>query len=268
MINYGKYPLLGINISAVDYEYSVAEIIKAAHDNRPLAVSALAVHGVMTGYLDQVQRRRINGLDLVLPDGQPVRWGLNWKHKLKLLNRVYGPELMLRVINAAANEKIPFYLYGSTEQTINLLKKNLQNKSSNLIIAGMTPSKFRRITINEKEEIVEKIKASGAKIVLVGLGCPRQEVWVFEYRNLLKMPLLAVGAAFDFHAGVLNQAPPWMQKNGLEWFYRFLQEPRRLFKRYVVLNPYYLLLLFLEVLGLRHIPVLLPTGKEPEKKFG
>ncbi|MGI6227491.1 MAG: WecB/TagA/CpsF family glycosyltransferase, partial [Peptococcales bacterium] len=177
-------------------------------------------------------------------------------------------ELMLRVVKVAADKKIPIYLYGSTEKTIDLLKNNLQRKFASLIIAGAENSKFRRITINEKMEIVNEIKSSGAKIIFVGLGCPRQETWVFEYRNLLNMPLIAVGAAFDFHAGVLSQAPSWMQKSGLEWFYRFLQEPKRLFKRYIFLNPYYLFLLFLEVFALRHIPVLLPTGKEEEENFG
>ncbi|MGI6227384.1 MAG: WecB/TagA/CpsF family glycosyltransferase, partial [Peptococcales bacterium] len=132
MINYGKYPLLGLNISAVDYEYVVSKIVEASQEQKPLAISALAVHGVMTGYLDDVQRRRLNGLDLILPDGQPVRWGLNLKHRLRLLDRVYGPELMLRVVKVAADKKIPIYLYGSTEKTIDLLKNNLQRKFASL----------------------------------------------------------------------------------------------------------------------------------------
>ncbi|MGJ3223602.1 WecB/TagA/CpsF family glycosyltransferase [Geobacillus thermoleovorans] len=268
MINKGKYPILGVNISAVDYEYSVEAIKKAAKNGYPLAVTALAVHGVMTGYLDKQHRKRLNGLDLVVPDGQPVRWGLNWLYKIGLEERVYGPDLTLKTAEMAAKEGIPIYLYGSTEETLNKFSENLRRKFAGLIIAGQEPSKFRRLQPDEKQEVVNRIKNSGARIVFVGLGCPRQEVWVYEYRNLLNMPLLAVGAAFDFHAGTLKQAPSWMQKRGLEWFFRLTQEPKRLWKRYLYLNPYYLIVLFGEILGIKRVEVILPDGTEPEESFG
>jgi exopolysaccharide biosynthesis WecB/TagA/CpsF family protein len=268
MINKGKFPILGVQISAVDYEYAVYKIMEAAEQKRPLAVSALAVHGVMTGYMDVVHRRRLNGLDLVVPDGQPVRWGLRWRHGVSLPDRVYGPELTLRVAKEAARRKIPIYLYGSTEKTLNRFATNLESKFPGLIIAGKEASKFRRLTSQEKMDVVERIKHSGARIVFVGLGCPRQEVWVYEYRNLLNMPLLAVGAAFDFHAGLLKQAPPWMQKRGLEWLYRLIQEPKRLWKRYIVLNPLYLINLLGEILRIRQVPVEMPTWKEKEESYG
>ncbi len=268
MINEGKYPLLGVNISAVDYEYAVQRILEAAEECSSLAVSALAVHGVMTGCLDVAHRRRLNGIDLVVPDGQPVRWGLRLVHKVALPDRVYGPELTLQVVKAAAEKNLPIYLYGSTEKTLELFTANLRHSFPGLIIAGKEPSKFRKLNHQEKKDTIDRIVRSGARIVLVGLGCPRQEVWVFEYRNLLKTPLLAVGAAFDFHAGVLSQAPPWMQKNGLEWLYRLVQEPKRLWRRYLLLNPYYIAAIFLEAIGLRQVPVLMPDGQEPEESYG
>ncbi|WNR43764.1 WecB/TagA/CpsF family glycosyltransferase [Paenibacillus roseipurpureus] len=268
MMNQGKHAICGVNIAAVDYESAVHFIMDAARRQQPYAVSALAVHGVMTGYLDPEHRRRLNGLDLVVPDGQPVRWGLNLIYKTGLKERVYGPELTLRVAQAAAKQRIPIYLYGSKMETLELFERNLAEKFKGLVIAGKEPSKFRSLTPEEKAEVVSRIKASGAQIVFVGLGCPRQEVWAFEYRELLNMPLLAVGAAFDFHAGTLRQAPPWMQRRGLEWLYRFIQEPSRLWKRYMYLNPLYLITLFGEFTGIRKIPNLHPTGMETERSFG
>ena len=131
------------------------------------------------------------------------------------------------------------------------LSKNLLQKYPKLKIAGSLPSKFRTVSPEEKKEIVDTINASGAAITLVGLGCPRQEVWAYEFKDDLNMPVLAVGAAFNFHAGQLAQAPPIMQKYGLEWLFRFTKEPRRLWHRYMVLNPYYVSLVVLQMCGLR-----------------
>ncbi len=251
MIDKGKQNLLGIYIDAVDYEAAVAKIVQAAWERRSLAVSALAVHGVMTGVLDPVHAARLNTLDLVVPDGQPVRWALNWLHNTRLPDRVYGPTLTLKVCACAAAEGLPIYLYGSTTDILVRLADNLHRTFPNLQIAGMQPSRFCQITLAEKEEVVRAIVASGARILFVGLGCPRQEVWVYEHRGLLPMPMLAVGAAFAFHAGVLAQAPPQLQSMGLEWLYRLAREPRRLWRRYLQLNPLYLWLVSLQALGLR-----------------
>jgi N-acetylglucosaminyldiphosphoundecaprenol N-acetyl-beta-D-mannosaminyltransferase len=268
LIGLGKYPILGVRISAVDYDYAVSTIIEAAQKRTSLAVTALAVHGVVTGWLHSVQRRRFNGIDLVVPDGQPVRWALRWIHGVPLPDRVYGPELTLRVIEAAAKAGLPVYFYGSTVETIRLLVHNLKHAFPGLAIAGAMPSKFRKISKPEKLEILSRIRDSQARLVLVGLGCPRQEVWVYEYRDSLQMPVLAVGAAFSFLAGVLPQAPCWMQNAGLEWLYRLLQEPTRLWKRYILLNPMYLAGVFLEAFGILTIPVLFPNGSESEEFYG
>ena len=134
------------------------------------------------------------------------------------------------------------------------LKNQLNERFPELQIAGVRPSAFRQLTTAERDEAVAEIRASGARIVFVGLGCPRQEVFAFEMRELLGMPLVAVGAAFAFHAGMLPQAPPAWQRRGLEWLYRFAQEPRRLWKRYLVLNPLYLTLLGLQLVGLWKSP--------------
>lgn len=268
MINLGKHPVLGVGISAGDYKYATDAIIEAARERVPLSVAVLAVHGVMTGYNDDEHRRRLNSIDLVLPDGQPVRWALNWIHRLGLSDRVRGPQLTLEVMKAAARERLPVYFYGSTEDTLHRLVENLRHDFPGLIVAGAEPSKFRRLSQEEKSEVVERIRGSGARLVFVGLGCPRQEVWVYEYRDLLRMPLLAVGAAFPFHAGELSLAPLWMQKSGLEWLYRLVQEPERLWRRYLLLSSVYMVLVLLETLSVIKVPVLMPDGTETEESYG
>jgi exopolysaccharide biosynthesis WecB/TagA/CpsF family protein len=246
MIDGGKKNILGVCVDAVDYQAAVSRIIEAGLRREPFAVSTLAVHGVMTGALDRTHRFRLNSLDLVAPDGQPVRWALNWLHHAGLSDRVYGPLLMLKVCERAAERDLPVYLYGSRPEVVSKLEVALRQRYPRLKIAGSCPSQFRRLTQEEDSEVMRRIQDSGARIVFVGLGCPRQEVWVYEHRNALPMPLIAVGAAFDFHAGTLPQAPAWMQRVGLEWLFRLICEPRRLWKRYLLLNPAYVGLLFLQ----------------------
>ena len=251
MIDRGKTNIVGVGIDAIDYEGAVRRVIRAAKGPQPMAVSALAVHGVMTAALDPEHRYRLNNFDLVLPDGQPVRWAMNLLHGTKLRDRVYGPSFMWKTCEAAAAAGIPIFLYGSRQYVLDLLSRNLQQRIPKLNIAGTKPSRFRQLSQAEKAELVNEVRASGAGITFVGLGCPRQEVWAFEYRAALGMPVIAVGAAFDFHAGTLAQAPSVLQRVGLEWFFRLAQEPGRLWRRYLYLNPHYVALVVLQLLGLR-----------------
>jgi N-acetylglucosaminyldiphosphoundecaprenol N-acetyl-beta-D-mannosaminyltransferase len=255
-----KRNVVGILINATDYDQAVDHIIGAAREGRPCAVSALAVHGVMTGALDPQHRFRLNHLDLVVPDGQPVRWALNILHGAGLRDRVYGPNLMLAVCEAAAREQLSIFLYGSTTDTLGQLAHNLKQRFPKLHIAGSAPSKFRRLQPGEKNEVVAGIRNSGAAIVFVGMGCPRQEVWAYEFRDCTNIPIIAVGAAFAFHAGILRQAPEWIQRRGLEWLFRWFAEPARLSKRYALLNPAYLILVILQAARLKHFP---PEGRPP-----
>jgi N-acetylglucosaminyldiphosphoundecaprenol N-acetyl-beta-D-mannosaminyltransferase len=261
MIDLGRHNVLGIRIDAVDYEAAVQRIVDAAREHRPLGVSALAVHGVMTGVLDAAHRYRLNALEMVVPDGQPVRWALNALYGLRLNERVYGPTLMWKTCERMAREGMPVFLYGGTDELLDALSRRLQDAMPDLRIAGRRASRFRCLSNEERDQLVEEIRDSGAAITLVGLGCPRQEVWAFEFRERLSMPLLAVGAAFSFHAGRLSQAPDWMQHRGLEWLYRLLCEPARLWKRYLLLNPLYLALLALQWSGLRTLAP--ETGRRP-----
>lgn len=245
-----KHNILGVQVNRIDYDNAVACVIDAAEKQHALGLTALAVHGVMTGALNVEQRARLNALDIVAPDGQPVRWALNTLHGAQLPDRVYGPDLMLKVCENAAEHGLAVFLYGSRPTVLEKLQKSLQARFEGLEIAGIQPSRFRTLSADEKQNDIEHIQSSGARIVFVGLGCPRQETWVYEHLDDLQMPMLAVGAAFDFHAGLLAQAPVWMQKRGLEWLFRLIKEPGRLWKRYFYLNPAYITLVLLQWAGL------------------
>jgi len=246
-----KNNLLGVLVNGVDRQTAASLIICAAKQRRAYAVSALAVHGVMEGVLDPAHLYRLNHLELVVADGQPVRWALNLLHSVGLKQRVYGPSLTMDVLALAAQEKIPVYFYGSTQDVLALLSENLKVKFPGLMIAGVEPSTFTRITRDLAAQIANRVKQSGAQIVFVGLGCPRQEVWAYEFHDRLAMPIVAVGAAFPFMAGTLRQAPPWMQDRGLEWLFRLCMEPQRLWRRYLLLSPAYLFLVACQLMGFR-----------------
>jgi exopolysaccharide biosynthesis WecB/TagA/CpsF family protein len=250
-----KVDLFGINYSVTNYTSAVDQIISwvAQIEQQPAVhqgygVTALAVHGLIEGYRNIELKHQINSIDLIVPDGQPIRWAMNWFYKTQLKDRVYGPTLTLDVLREAAAKKIPVFFYGSHQLTLNKLRDNLVKKFPNLQIVGMQPDRFRESTEEEKELDRQIIIASGVRLVFVGRGCPRQERWVAENKNHLPAVLLAVGAAFDFHAGTVKQAPAWIQKRGLEWLYRLVQEPGRLWKRYLTTNSYFLYLFFVNAL--------------------
>ncbi len=249
MIDRGKVSVLGVTVDAVDYEAAVERIIAAATTGVPYAISALAVHGVMTGVDDPEHIARLNRFDLVTPDGQPVRWAMNWLHGTDLPDRVYGPRLTLEVCRSAADRGLPVYFYGSTQETLDHLAERLPTLAPGITIAGMRPSRFTTSTEDELDAVAADIRATGAKICMVGLGCPRQEVFVYENAQRLSMPALAVGAAFDFHAGLANEPPAWIQRAGLQWAQRLVANPKRLWRRYLILNPRYATAIVRQKLG-------------------
>jgi exopolysaccharide biosynthesis WecB/TagA/CpsF family protein len=268
MIDRGMGSVLGVGVHAVDYEFAVERIMESAKAGRRCTVSALAVHGVMTGALDSKHRYRLNHLDLVTPDGQPVRWALNLLHGAGLRDTVCGPVLTGMLCAEAARQGVTVYFYGSAEETLERLRKNLNERYPGLIIAGSEPSKFRKLTEEEQREAAERIRQSGAGILFAGLGCPRQEVFAYEMGELLSMPILAVGAAFDYHAGLLKDTPPFLQRIGLMWLHRLVQEPRRLWRRYLVTNTQFVVLLVAQALHLWK-PVLEDTTEPGENiRFG
>jgi exopolysaccharide biosynthesis WecB/TagA/CpsF family protein len=268
VINQGKRNILGVAVDVTDYESSVERIVDAATRGKAFAVTALPVHGIMTGARDPNHRYRLNTFDLLVPDGQPVRWALNLIHKVGLRERVYGPSLMLALCGRLAEEDLPIYLFGSREETIARLSRNLQRRFPALQIVGSQPGRFKVLSPTERDDIVRDIRQSGAAIVFVGLGCPRQEIWAYENRDALSMPAVCVGAAFDFHAGTVAQAPPTLQRVGLEWAYRLAREPRRLWRRYAIYNPLYVGMVAAQLSGAVDFDARPATPPERDLSYG
>lgn len=246
-----KLDLFGVGVSVTDYERATGEIVRAAAQRRSFGVSALATHGLMEAARDPDLREKVNRLHLVTPDGQPVRWALNALHGAGLRERVYGPDLTGHVCAAAAREGIGVYLFGSTPETCAAFERELVRRYNGLRVVGVQPDRFRDATPEEDAADVERINSSGAGIVLVGRGCPRQERWVADHLDRVEAAMLAVGAAFDYYAGSLRRPPSWMQRHGLEWLFRLVQEPRRLARRYLVYNSRFLLAFGRELLWRR-----------------
>ncbi len=237
-----KHDLFGVKVSDTDYAKAEDLIIDAAHDHVSAIVTHLPVHGLVTAATDAAYRAHINNFDIVAPDGQPVRWAMNRFNATQLDDRCYGPELMIRLCRRAALEGISIYLYGSTPEVVQQLKLKLETLCPGLIVAGCESPPFRKLSPQELTDAIERINGSGAGLVFIGLGCPRQDIFANENRDRIQAIQMCVGAAFDFHAGNKKMAPPWMQRRGLEWLFRLFQEPGRLWKRYLVTNTIFILL--------------------------
>ncbi len=227
--------LLGVDYSVTDYRDATARIMSAARGKRSFGVSALAVHGLIESVNDESFRDQVNSLDLVAPDGQPVRWAMNALCGTDLDERVYGPDLTWHVIEAAARDGVGIFLFGSTEETCAAFKAEIERRFSSATVHFQS-DRFRDATPEEDAADVSTIARSGAGVVLVGRGCPRQERWVADHLGKIDAAMLAVGAAFDYGAGSVSEPPAWMQRYGLQWLYRLGQDPRRLWKRYLLTN--------------------------------
>ncbi len=230
--------ILGVPLAVSDYD-EVIEWMDAviAADGRGY-VTAAAVNLVMSAREDPEALAAVLGATLAVPDGQPLVWALRALGHSSA-TRVYGPDLMVRFCERASRTGTAMYLYGGrTPEALALLEQRLRERFPGLRIVGGFSPPFRELSPEEERSVVAEIDASAAAVVWVGIGQPKQEKWMLRMRPRLQAPLLVgVGAAFDFHAGLISQAPPWMQRNGLEWVYRLSREPRRLWRRYARYNP-------------------------------
>jgi exopolysaccharide biosynthesis WecB/TagA/CpsF family protein len=254
-----RYNVFGVQVSSTCYDEVVAKVMQAAQVGKPAMADFMPVHLLTEVARREDLRAMLDDFDVAAPDGQPVRWALNYFHRAGLTDRVYGPELMRRLCAAAAEKGISIYLYGGTEEVLTKLRERLLGWFPNLKIARAESPPFRPLTDEEHEQTVQRINDSGARIVFIGIGSPKQEIFAHRHRHDIRAVQLCVGAAFDFHAGVKKMAPPWMQKRGLEWLFRVTQEPGRLWKRYLIANSTYLALFAREIVmrrlrGLRRIP--------------
>jgi N-acetylglucosaminyldiphosphoundecaprenol N-acetyl-beta-D-mannosaminyltransferase len=243
-----KVDLFGVGVSETTYHQAADLIMGAALRRESATVTHCSVHGVVMATRDPVYREMLNALDLVAPDGQPVRWAVNRFYGLNLPDRVYGPELMSRLCRRAGQAGVSVYLYGSSPEVLAKLRETLSNRIPRLRIAGSESPPFRPLTAGEMEDAVRRINDSGAGLVFIGLGCPRQDIFAYEHREAIHAVQLCVGAAFDFIAGNKRMAPRWMQKRGLEWLFRLTQEPRRLYRRYFYVNTVFSLLVLRQLL--------------------
>jgi N-acetylglucosaminyldiphosphoundecaprenol N-acetyl-beta-D-mannosaminyltransferase len=230
--------VLGVPLALTDYERTIEWIDDAIAGNLQGYVCVCNVHTVMASQEDAELRRALQGSSLNVPDGQPLVWAINALGH-SLAGRVYGPELMARSCAHAADTDARFYLYGGRNQgALVQLALNLRQWYPGVRIVGGYSPPHRPLTIEEQDAVAEEINRSRADIVWAGIGVPKQEKWMASMRDRLDAPLLlGVGAAFDFHAGLVPQAPNWLQEAGLEWAFRLAHEPRRLCRRYARYNP-------------------------------
>lgn len=236
-----KQKIINSWISVTSYEDATHRIEALAQKSASCYIIAANVHVVMTGYWQPHYQEIINQAALVTPDGMPLVFGMRLLG-IKNQTRVYGPDLMLACCAEFEKSKLPIYLYGSTTATLEKLQNRLKQHFPDLIIAGSHAPPFRPLTTEEEAIDIEGIGHSGAKVVFVSLGCPKQEEWMARQQGKLSAVMIGVGAAFSFHSGEVSQAPRWLMKLGLEWLYRLTQEPQRLWKRYLINNPMFLVL--------------------------
>jgi N-acetylglucosaminyldiphosphoundecaprenol N-acetyl-beta-D-mannosaminyltransferase len=230
--------VLGTPLALTDYERTLDWIDDAVASRHRGYICVAATHTVMAAREDPALRAAVLGADYTVPDGQPLVWALRALGK-RLPDRVYGPELMDRAFARGARTGTRFYLYGGrTQGVLADLARAMRMRHPGVKIVGGYAPPFRPLSEAERAAVAADINRSGADVVWVGLGVPRQEKWMAEMRERLEAPvLIGVGAAFDFHAGLVPQAPRWLQRCGMEWAFRLLQEPRRLWRRYLRYNP-------------------------------
>jgi N-acetylglucosaminyldiphosphoundecaprenol N-acetyl-beta-D-mannosaminyltransferase len=242
-------PVVGIRVDVTSYSEAVGLILKWASAFESRYVCVGNVHMMMEAYDSPMFKDIVYNADLVTPDGMPLVWMMQISGVRKQ-QRVYGPMLMLHVLEAAVREGVPVGYYGGKSHVLELLVKWSQTKFPGLNVVFVQSPPFRELTPEEDTSIVEDINRSGARILFVGLGCPKQEMWMAEHRGKVNAVMIGVGAAFDFHAGVKPQAPLLLQRLGLEWFFRLLSEPRRLWRRYLYHNPRFIVLAISDLLGI------------------
>jgi N-acetylglucosaminyldiphosphoundecaprenol N-acetyl-beta-D-mannosaminyltransferase len=228
-------------VDALSWDEALAHIMVWARRRESRYVCFCNVHSVVTASRDFAFRSVVEEADLAAPDGGPVAWMLR-RLGFSGQQRINGPDLMWKYCQLAQSKESGVFLYGGSETTLSALQLKLRSAFPRLRIAGTLSPPFRPLTSDEDQSIVEQINGSGAGVVFVSLGCPKQELWMAAHRGRINAVMMGVGAAFDFHADTIRRAPKWMRDCGLEWFHRLVSEPRRLWKRYLVTNAIFLVL--------------------------
>jgi N-acetylglucosaminyldiphosphoundecaprenol N-acetyl-beta-D-mannosaminyltransferase len=240
--------VLGARIDAVGWRECLDRIAAWASAGESRCVCLCNVHSVVSARRQPAFGRVLDAADFALPDGAPIAWALR-RQGFAGQPRLSGPDLMWRCCARAARDRLPVFLYGASAVTLRRLGARLTREFPGLELAGALAPPFRPLTSEEDARAVRAIAASGARIVFVALGCPKQEIWMAAHRGAIGAVTIGVGAAFDFHAGTLRRAPRWMQDCGLEWLHRLLAEPRRLWRRYLATNTLFVAYLVADLCG-------------------
>lgn len=247
----GRTNILGVGVSAINMDMALDTIGGWIAGRQSNYVCVTSVHGVIESQSDDELRKILNQAGLVTPDGMPLVWVSRLRNR-RHVSRVYGPDLMTAVCSKSVSNGYRHFLYGGASGVPERLTEQLQREFPGIRIVGAYSPPFRPLTPEEDEAVIRQINESKADIVWVGLSTPKQEYWMAAHLGRLDVPvMIGVGAAFDFLAGIKTQAPLWIQRNGLEWLYRLLTEPRRLGRRYLTIVPLFLLYMGLDALGLR-----------------
>jgi N-acetylglucosaminyldiphosphoundecaprenol N-acetyl-beta-D-mannosaminyltransferase len=242
--------ILGTHVAATSYDHAARQIAHWAAAGESRYVCVCNVHMIMEAHDDPQVHRAVNAADLVTPDGMPVVWALRTLG-VRNATRVDGAGLITRVLEEAARLKLPVALYGGTEQSTNAFRQFATRHYPGIELTPTILPPFRPLTDGEDADFTRQLVVAGARIVFVSLGCPKQEKWMADHRGRVPAVLIGVGAAIDFHAGTIPRAPSWMQRVGLEWLFRLCQEPRRLWKRYLIHNPRFVALFLRQLLARR-----------------
>lgn len=240
--------ILGVNVNVTNMKGTLEFIEDNLQSFKGDYICISNVHTTVMAYDNSEYKKIQNSAAMVLPDGAPLSIISKLKG-FKDAERVTGPDLMEEIFKLSENKGYTHYFYGSTEETLELLRQNLITKYPNLKISGMYSPPFRSLTYQEDNEIINNINDSQSDFVWVGLGAPKQEIWMYNHKRKINALMLGVGAGFDYHANTIKRAPIWMQKYSLEWCYRLFQEPKRLFKRYLNTNFKFIIYSIKELLG-------------------
>jgi N-acetylglucosaminyldiphosphoundecaprenol N-acetyl-beta-D-mannosaminyltransferase len=235
--------ILGMRVDATSYKDATQQILDWAKAGESQYVCAANVHMIMEAHDDPAFAQVVNHAALVTPDGMPLVWALR-ALGIPDAARVCGPALTLQVCQAAADAGIPIGLYGGTSESLAIFVAFLQSQFPKIKVVCQIAPPFRPLTSKEDADCTQQIVESGAQLLFVGIGCPKQELWMAAHKGRIPAVMLGVGAAFDFHSGRVKQAPPWMQRICLEWFFRLMMEPKRLWKRYAKHNPRFVVFFF------------------------
>jgi N-acetylglucosaminyldiphosphoundecaprenol N-acetyl-beta-D-mannosaminyltransferase len=233
--------VLGTRVDATSYEDAAARIVEWAREGRSASVCAASVNNVMGAYDHRGFQLVMRRADLVTPDGMPLVWALHL-FGVRTASRVAGPDLMPRVLRLAAASGIPVGFFGGTSEALTDLRSWAETMFPGLIVSFAYDPPFRAWSEQEEERVLREVAESGTRILFVGLGCPKQEIWMDRVRGRVPAVMVGVGAAFDFLSGRKRRAPVFLQRLGLEWLFRLASEPRRLWRRYVLKNPRFVVL--------------------------